>query len=1316
MEKIIKAFIIVLLYSTQLFSQSMWTVEKTSNKSLRSSRKTGIHARLNTSYMSDRFLKNNSIEVLLPNNEIVLFSLKESRTLSAGLKAKFPGLKAYKGFSSDGVAGYFDLTHQGFHGMIFTEQGTAYIDPVPGSNDLYIAYYKEDYTKDQSFTEDLVALEKSVRVKPAVASRASGSQLRTYQIAITATGEYTQFHGGTVADAVAAITTTMNRVSGIYENEVSIRFELHPDTDQLIYTNPDTDPYNNDDPNQFIDQVQVNIDAIIGLANYDIGHGFSTGAGGLAGPGPCTASKASGVTGTSSPAGDPYDVDYVAHEIGHQFGANHTFNGNIGSCAGNRNASTAYEPGSGSTILAYAGICGTQNLQNNSDPYFHSASYDEILAYSIDGPGNSCPTITSTTNTPPTVEAGTGGFIIPMNTPFVLEGSGSDSDGHTLSYCWEQYDLGPAGAPASPTANAPLFRSFSPTSVPNRYFPKLSDIINNTSTIGELLPSYARDLSFRLTVRDGNGGVNYDQIDFQVTDQAGPFIVSSYNTSSTIEALSNTTVTWDVANTNLSPVNCSNVRIMLSVDGGNTFDYTLLETTPNNGSATVLIPNVVTSQGRIKVEAIDNIFFDMNNSNITITAPTNPDFSISLSDPILEVCAPAAASLTVNIGSILSYSNPVTLSTNGLPAGLTTSFTQNPITPAGSSDLLISDTNTAEAGEYEITITATAGANIKEQSFTLIIYPASTPAIDIISPANLESDVSPLSNIVWNALPGNTSYTIEIATTSDFSNIIESASGVAVAKYSMQNLEAATTYFARVAGANSCFTTGFTVIEFVTSSATCPSPLSSSDVPKSIPSVGNNTITSTLTSSLTGLITDINVLNLSGLHSYVSDLTMTLQSPDGTIVPLLDGICGDLDNFDLNFDDDSSNAVIACPPTNAGTFQPDGKLSDFIGEQAAGTWTLVITDNFDQDGGQLTSWSLQICTVAAPKTDPPSNLTATLLNNEVQLNWQDNSSDETGFSIERKEGDKSFTEIATVGADIVTYTDATIGSQTYTYRVRALSSTPSNYSNEVVIVNGLSAPTNLTASNITSTTLTLSWTNNNVMTDGFVIERAFAGGTFTEITTVTSTEYADSGLEPNSLYTYRVKAIFGTVESDYTSLETTTLPLPPAPPANLIAEAVTVDEIQLSWVNASEIIDRIFIERSAGDNLNYEVIASLSVAAVSYTDTALPTPDEYFYRIQALNSGGESSYSNEASASTLVLSTFDSESYSIYPNPVDNVLHIRTDIPVRQVQIYATNGSEMLSESGENITAVECGHLPRGLYLIHLSGSEKKTILKLLKN
>ncbi|TAE46205.1 MAG: hypothetical protein EAZ89_20555, partial [Bacteroidetes bacterium] len=520
------------------------------------------------------------IELPAPDGSVQRFRVWETPVMAPGLARKYPGLKTYagQGIEHPEASLRMDMTSKGFHAMILAGAQTVFIDPYSANSSKdYICYYKKDFIAKGVFSclteaQELPAEE----LKGDLPELFVGSELRTYRLAVAATGEYTAFHGG-VGGAMSAMVTSLNRINGIYETEIAVRLIMVENNDTLIFANAATDPYTNNDGPTMLGQNQQTVDARIGPANYDIGHVFSTGGGGIASLGSVCSSnnKARGVTGSPAPIGDPFDVDYVAHEMGHQFAGNHTFNSTAGSCGGgNRAASAAYEPGSGTTIMAYAGICGTDNVQNNSDAFFHTHSFTEIYNFTHSGNGNSCPVTTPTGNTAPTVEAGDGGFFVPVSTPFVLTGSGSDPDGDAITYSWEQYDKGPATTVNNPSGSSPIYRSNAPSTSPSRTFPRIQNVINNTQTTGERLVTYARTMTFRLTTRDnksGGGGVNYDQLAFEVTDLAGPFVVTSPNTSLAWTGGTFQEITWDVANTHVAPVNCKQVNILLSTDGGFTY-------------------------------------------------------------------------------------------------------------------------------------------------------------------------------------------------------------------------------------------------------------------------------------------------------------------------------------------------------------------------------------------------------------------------------------------------------------------------------------------------------------------------------------------------------------------------------------------------------------------------------------------------------------------------------------------------------------------------------------------------------------------------
>ncbi len=585
------------------------------------------------------------VELSLPapdGGKFMRFALEEVSIMDPALAGKYPEIKTYRGRGIDdrGASLAFDITPAGMHAQIRTGNGAIYIDPVyRGNNRVYMSYYKRDVVREaraQRFICDTPG-DAGRRVSSTTSATnpltSSGTQLRTYRLACAANSTFTAFTGDTVTSGMAAVVVVINRVDAIYEAELGIRMVLIPNNDTIIYPttgNPvnGPDPYSNS--GSALGQNQTNLDNKIGTANYDIGHVFTTGSGGVAGLGVVCrlGQKARGTTGLSNPIGDAFNVDYVAHEMGHQFGGDHTFNSTTSNCGGNRVSAHAYEPGSGTTIMAYAGICGpASNLAPNSDAYFLFDSLDQIVAYTTGtGAGNGCPVTVATGNTVPTVNAGSD-YTIPSRTPFALTGSASDPDSDTLTYCWEERDIGAAQAGnVADNGTSPILRSFYPAYTPTRILPKASNLVagifdNVTAPHGETLPITNRTLNFRLTARDNriNGGaINTDDMVVTVIENGAGFAVTAPNGGSFTNG-SNIGVTWNTTNTNLPPVSAANVKISLSTDGGYTYPYTLSASTANDGSQNVTLPAGVTSStARVKVEALGNIFFSISPTNFTI--------------------------------------------------------------------------------------------------------------------------------------------------------------------------------------------------------------------------------------------------------------------------------------------------------------------------------------------------------------------------------------------------------------------------------------------------------------------------------------------------------------------------------------------------------------------------------------------------------------------------------------------------------------------------------------------------------------------------
>jgi hypothetical protein len=666
------------------------------------------------------------ISLPMPDGTEQRFAFSSYDIIEKGSDPTWDLIKTYTGQGLDDPTATckVDFTSFGFHSQILSAKGDFYIDPVfHGNSEYYQVYRKSDLNKELmqknfacQFTEnDENEILETNGVGP-LSILNSGGIRRVYRLALACTGEYATFHGGATG-AASAMATTLNRVNGVFEKEVCIRMVLIPNNSVLIFTNGATDPYTNNSASAMLSENQTRITTVIGTTNYDMGHVFSTSFGGVAFRGSVcnSGSKAGGVTGTNAPIGDPFDIDFVAHEMGHQFGGNHTFNSQTGAnCDANTRASTAaYEPGSGSTIMAYAGICDPQNLQNNSDAYFHFKSYEEIISFSNNAGGNVCAVKQNTGNSAPVIPTLATGFTIPINTPFKLNSTiATDVDGDTLTYCWEQFDLGPAVLPSeATTGTVPIFRSFSPVESRERSFPRNSNLTSNSFDIGERLPSYARAVNFKLMVRDNNagaGGARVSNIGLTVNATGGAFSVTAPNTTGIIwEGGSTQTVTWNRASTASAPFNSPKVRIRFSSDGGKTFNTILVDSTNNDGSANVMVPVIVSTTCRIMVESYSNIFFDISNANFRISAPTTANIPMTISDTAL--CVGATFNVPINpSGTVYNAGNTFTLQLSNAQGLFTTPLTIGNVSSTGNAVIPATlPSNLASGTGYKLRIVST---------------------------------------------------------------------------------------------------------------------------------------------------------------------------------------------------------------------------------------------------------------------------------------------------------------------------------------------------------------------------------------------------------------------------------------------------------------------------------------------------------------------------------------------------------------------------------------------------------------------------------
>ena len=608
------------------------------------------------------------IELPMPDGDVVVFNVVESPVVAAGLAAKYPEIKTYKvrGIDDPHASGRIGITPLGLYGMIHTSAGVIYLDPEEplAQIPVYRSRFKgkmplEEFNCGVHDTQHPVG--ESVNPSARTASRMQGNLLE-YDIAVAATYEYYEFFGSRIDSTISAITMTIMRVNTIYERDLGITLKLVANNDDIIETDVNG-PLNNDNTEVLLSQTENWIDSNLpgGDAAYDIGHMFSVPrfvGGGLAFLGVVCDNdlKANGVTGFPNPAaGDPYDIDFVAHEIGHQFNANHSFNGTTNSCATGRNYATAFEPGSGSSVMAYAGICGQENLQTNSDATFHAGSIEQIDSFTKGAASSCANTVAVLVGTPPVSNsdptiAAISNKVIPANTPFILKAEeATDEDNiplptQTLSYQWDQMDV---GCPTNSTSfgtdigSNTLFRSYVPRDQTWRNFPALGTQVRGKFDKAEVLPCNNRDLNFRLTARDGSSGQDIEDVRVSVDKSAGPFEITNLKTPVTpIYAGTAFEVIWDPANTSLPPVNCLNVDfdlVSFSPDYARYSIYPLdAASNDNDGIEFVTLDPTIANpisaphpRSRVRVKCSDNIFYDLSDTDLTIEGDMmSPDVAL----------------------------------------------------------------------------------------------------------------------------------------------------------------------------------------------------------------------------------------------------------------------------------------------------------------------------------------------------------------------------------------------------------------------------------------------------------------------------------------------------------------------------------------------------------------------------------------------------------------------------------------------------------------------------------------------------------------
>ncbi len=985
------------------------------------------------------------LDLPMPDGSLTTFAVSYSPVMMEGLASRYPGIKSYRGHSvsEKGMKLRFSVSNQGFHGVINTlNNGPIYIDPyAKGDVDHYITYFTKDHVSDIPAEHltcgvgDLPISEDDLEIESGDESGGSAStrtttdfvELRTFRLALGCTGEWGN-DWPDLESALAQMVIGVNRLNQIFEIDASMRVMLIDDNDQLIWQSSQNDPWTNTGEGGAIIGAATGIfNSVVGAGSYDYGHVFNgpCNVGGVAFlGGVCTAAlKAGGTTCQYSSSWEYTIVRITAHEMGHSFNASHTWN-KCGSIDNNNiSPGTAYEPGSGNTIMSYNGVCGNDpNVTGGPHDYYHASSLEQIHSFTQQGIGSACAEVITTSNHYPELELPyPNGFYIPISTPFQLTADASDEDGDEMTYCWEQYNLSPQTTDmGSPIENEPSFRSFFPTTNPTRVFPKMQNIVSNQDLPEEVLPTYARNLKFRCSVRDNNeeiGAVLWDEISFEVSDQAGPFLVTYPNQSTTWEAGQYIEVTWDVANTDAGPVNCQTVNIKLSLDGGYNYPITLVENVPNDGSHFIMVPDEITTIARVRVEAADNIFFDISNQNFEIVPATTAGYSYDASPYYQQVCLPEPAVVELPILSLMGYDSLVTFELTGLPTGAVADFSNNPVAAdEGTQTITIDMNGVSGTDQYEVTVIATAPeADTLVRTFNLDIVSNDFSALALTGPFNGEQDVAELPTLTWDITPNASHYEIQIADNPSFdaASIVDEDLFAFNGEYTPSVvLEKSTPYFWRVRPVNVCGPGPYTSVSAFHTEVLVCSQMGSDNVPINISASGTPIIFSLLDWPNGGEISDVNVTKLQGTHDLVKHIRVILHSPDGTVYMLFTNICAgsNTSSFDLVFDDSAPNDI-PCPPLGGAPSLPQGAggLAVFNGEEAEGLWMLEVRVLSEEgEGGTLIDWELEICSNATPAAPVlinnntlavPPGMTNTIVNDLLLCEDSNNTPEELEYTV-----------------------------------------------------------------------------------------------------------------------------------------------------------------------------------------------------------------------------------------------------------------------------------------------------------------------------
>lgn len=998
MSRFLFSIVLVFFIFEGIFAQSYW--KNAEGISLRSDNRYVIPDRYKTFSLENEAFKEalfsapneddfkhskSGVNVFLPDAQGKLqeFVIWSSNIMEDSLAQKYPGIRSYKGYcvSERSTVVRMTWTPTSFHAAIKGAEETVYIDPYfTSGKDFFVVYNTEDHI-DEALKDKILCgtdpanFDHGTGPKWGVRNAASEmKEFRKYRLALACTGEWGAVRG-TVEKALSDMVTFIDRANVYFEAEVGLRLILVNSNDKLIQLDGSTDPYEN--PNQGLSILGQNTGIInqrIGFNNYEIGHVFSIcfDVGGVAGGNICTQAKGAGVTCHNGAGISTGIVLVFVHEVGHQMTASHTFN----NCPGQEGqaTNTGYEPGSGSTIMAYPGACGASNLGVPRDGYYHVSSLNQILDYTDrEGvEGYECAQKEDIGNFKPVIKMPyKDGFFIPKSTPFFLTADATDENNDPMTYNWEQFDAQGSSPLGAPTGNAPIFRSLRPGTSKTRFFPSMTRTLNwNFTDVTELMPTYGRDLTFRFIVRDNNplgGATVWEEMKFKVAPtNIGPFQLTYPDKELPLFTGDKLDVTWDVNGTDIAPVNARFVDIFFALNNDLNFNgvnmIPVAKQVPNDGKETIIIPNVVSTRARVVVKASDNIFYTVAKLNSRIDKPTTPSFFMDVVEPVRTLCLPAEPKFDITTVGFAGLTEQITYEAI-TPEGIEAQFVQPNTDPGSSNQLVLKLDGVKTSGEYEITLrTFVPGIDTLDRVLRLYLTTTDVDFVNLASPENGVSGLGPTQRYSWMRKQDANTYLLQVATNPAFNtqDIVFQSERTDTFFNSNNFLKTASVYYWRVKSSNDCKDGAWSEIyAFNTEAKTCtttPSGALSLNISQS----GTPKVSSEIFVAQSGAISDVNVKNIRGQHQRSSDLVFTLVSPKGTKVELWSNRCPVGSGIFVNVDD-QSNEFFQCPISTGRTYRPTSPLSVLNGENMEGIWKMIVEDTKTGDSGRFQNWDLELC-------------------------------------------------------------------------------------------------------------------------------------------------------------------------------------------------------------------------------------------------------------------------------------------------------------------------------------------------------------------